>query len=83
MKKLNGKPWVKPYQDPLVKDVAHVMRTGSPLKTAQIMRKTGMTRKTINNIRDEVTGQPHPSTLRFILRCYGYEMVIRPTGSND
>ena len=80
--RLNGKPWSKPDQDPLVKDVAHIMRSGELFTTAQIMRKTGMSRKTVNNIRNEVTRQPHPSTLRFLLRCYGYEIVIRPSGSN-
>ena len=84
--KLHGKKpkplWVKPWQDPLVKEVSHVMEVNGTNFT-DMQRKTGLCAKTISNLKNRITGQPHPSTLSFVLRYYNKELVIRDKGSNE
>ncbi len=82
--KWKGKAWVKPFQDPIVKDVSHLMRVMEDQYTiAEMRRQTGMAAKTIKNMKDSITGQPHPTTIRFILRYLGKELVIRDSGENE
>lgn len=69
-------------RDVLVKDVAHIMREGK-LTNSDYMRKTGLVRKTLDNIRTKQVRQPQLSTLRAILKVHDLELVIRPKGSNQ
>lgn len=79
---LRGAAWHKPFRDPMADDVTHLFKL-SNLPMAQVARKTGISPKTIKRLVEGVTRQPHPSTLRFIARACGHEMVLRRIGSND
>lgn len=82
-KKAPGKSWVKPWQDPIVRDVANIMEKAGGYTIAEISKQTGLVPKTIKNMRDRVTGQPHPTTARFLLRYFGKELVIRDMGEKE
>lgn len=66
-------------QDELVEQVAHLVESKN-LSVTQIANKTGLAKTTINNILSRKTRQPQPSTLRFILKCYGMEIGIKRQG---
>lgn len=68
-------------RDKLVYDTAYYMRTSGHNK-AWFVRKTGLCATTVKRIWDKESYQPHPSTIRMILKVLGYELVIRPRGSN-
>ena len=74
---LAGRRWLKPQRDPLLDEVAALVRT-SGLTVAQIERKTGLTRQTIKRVMNGEGLQSHPTTLRFMARCCGYEIGLRP-----
>lgn len=76
--------WKKPNKDPLVSEVAfHLNNAMSEgLSISCIERKTGLCKNTIKNVLMKKSKQPHPTTLRFLLRCVDMELVVRPRGSN-
>ena len=80
--RISGRQLVKPDIDPLALDVAMWIKSNG-LSITQICTKTGLCRSTVKNIMDKKTRRPQVTTLRFILRCYGQEIVIRPIGSNQ
>jgi len=81
-KALRGRAFVKPDIDPVAVEVSYwIKREG--YSNAAVARKTGLCATTIKRIRNQETGRPQITTLRFILKCYGQELVIRPKGSNQ